>query len=183
MAANVDPYRRYRPIRLGIHVFATDDQSGESITVRNYDLPSPELARLRFEAARLACLRPADDDSPELVVELISGGKILDAFPMRRVTLPRLSVIIDPPPPPAGRYRVDLHAFGRLVDGIERELGRAATIEDAKRLYDDQAALFRGRLVVLRGGVPYDRQPYPPKRRQAARPGDLAADSYAIIRA
>ena len=101
MAANVDPYRRYRPIRLGIHVFATDDQSGESITVRNYDLPSPELARLRFEAARLACLRPADDDSPELVVELISGGKILDAFPMRRVTLPRLSVIIDPPPPPA----------------------------------------------------------------------------------
>ena len=169
MAANVDPYRRYRPIRLGIHVFATDDQSGESITVRNYDLPSPELARLRFEAARLACLRPADDDNPELVVELISGGKILDAFPMRRVTLPRLSVIIDPPPPP-GRYRVDLHAFGRLVDGIERELGRAATIEDATRLYDDQAALFRGRLVVLRGGIPMTASP---TRRSDGKPRDL----------
>jgi hypothetical protein len=82
MAANADQYRRYRPIRLGIHVCGADDQAGEPITVRNYDLPSPELARLRFEAARIACLQ-ADDDNPELIVELISGGKILDAFPMR----------------------------------------------------------------------------------------------------
>ncbi len=171
MAANVDPYRRCRPIRLGIHIFATDDQNGESITIRNYDLPSPDFARLRFESARLACLRPADDGSPELVVELISGGKILDAFPMRRATLPRLSVIIDPPPSPVpDRYRVDLYASGRLVDGIERELGRAATIEVATRLYDDQASLYRGRLVVLRGGVPITASPI---RRSDGKPRDL----------
>ena len=135
--ATVDPYRRHRPIRLGIHVCASENN--ETVTVRNYDLPSPELARLRFEAARIACLQ-ADDDNPELIVELISGGKILDTFPMRRATLPRLSVIIDPPPPPVpGRYRVDLYASGRLVDGVERELDRAATIEDANRLYGEQA--------------------------------------------
>jgi hypothetical protein len=44
MSANVDPYRRYKPIRLGIHVSAADDQSGETVTVRNYDLPSPRAA-------------------------------------------------------------------------------------------------------------------------------------------
>lgn len=41
----------------------------------------------------------------------------------------------------AAFYRVDLYATGRLVDGAERELGRASTIEDATRLYDEQAAL------------------------------------------
>ncbi len=113
MAGNIDPYRRYKPIRLGIHVFASDDQSGESVTVRNYDLPSPELARLRFEAARLACLRPADNDNPELVVELISGGNILDAFPMRRGALEQLRNIVDPPPPPMpDRYRIYLCTSG-----------------------------------------------------------------------
>ena len=153
MAANVaDPYRRYRPIRLGIHVSATDDQSGETFTVRNYDLPIPELARLRFEAAGDACLRPTGDG--ELIVELISGGNILDTFPMRRDTLPRLSVIIDPPPSPVpDRYCVDLYATGRLADGVDRKLGQAATWEGATRLYDEQAALYRGRLVVLRGGL------------------------------
>ena len=55
MAATVDPFRRYRPIRLGVHVCAVDDESGQPVTVRNYDLPSPELARMRFEAARLEC--------------------------------------------------------------------------------------------------------------------------------
>ena len=101
-------------------------------------------------------MQSAADDAPEVAVELICGGNIIDTFPMRRATLPRLSVIVDPPPPPVpGRYRVDLYATGRLVDGIERELGRAATIEDATRLYDEQAIRYRGRLVVLRGGVPF----------------------------
>jgi len=56
--ADVDPYRRYRP------------------TVRNYDLPSPELARLRFEAARRDCQQLDGDD--EVTIELVSGGRILD---------------------------------------------------------------------------------------------------------
>ena len=154
MAADVDPYRRYRPIRLGIHVFATDDQSGESITVRNYDLPSPELARLRFEAARLACLWPANEDNPELVVELISGGKILDAFPMRRDALPSLRAIVDPPPAPMpDRYRIDLCISGRMIDGPECELGRAGTIPDARRRYDEEVQRRPDRLVVLRDSV------------------------------
>jgi hypothetical protein len=55
--ATVDPYRRYEPIRLGIHVCA--DESGESVTVRNYDLSSPELARLRSRPrASRASTRP-----------------------------------------------------------------------------------------------------------------------------
>jgi hypothetical protein len=109
MGASFDPYRRYRPIRLGIHVCAADDQSGEPVTVRNYDLPSPELARLRFEAARKACRQTADDG--EVTVELIGGGSIIDSFPMRRAALADLSNVVDPPPPPIpGRYRVDLYA-------------------------------------------------------------------------
>jgi hypothetical protein len=169
MEANVDPYRRYKPVRLGIHVCA--DESGQPVTVRNYNLPSPELARMRFDAARLACQRPADEDDPELVVELISGGNMLDGFAIHRDTLPSLSAIVDPPPPPIpGRYRVDLYATGRLVDGVERELSRAATIEDATRLYDEQAALYGGRLVVLRGGVPLCACPI---RRSDGKPRDL----------
>ncbi len=171
MAATVNPYRRYKPIRLGIHVSASDNECGEVVTVRNYDLPSPELARIRFEAARCECQQLAGDDEPVVVVELISGGNILDTFPMRRATLPRLSVIIDPPPPPVpGRYRVDLYATGRLVDGVERKLGQAATIEDATRLYDERASLYRGRLVVLRGGVPLCACPI---RRSDGKPRDL----------
>jgi hypothetical protein len=170
MAANVDPYRRYRPIRLGIHVCAADD-IGEPVTVRNYDLPSPELARLRFEAARGECEQFDGDDEPEVAVELICGGKILDTFPMRRATLSRLGVTVDPPPPPVpGRYRVDLDASGRLVDGVERELGQAATIEDATRLYDERVSLHRGRLVVLRGGIPLCACPI---RRSDGKPRDL----------
>jgi hypothetical protein len=96
MSLNVDPYRRYKPIRLGIHVCAADD-TGEPVKVRNYDLPSLDLARLRFDAARRACEQPADE---EVTVELISGGSILDSFPMRRAALPSLSAIIHPPPPP-----------------------------------------------------------------------------------
>jgi hypothetical protein len=51
----MDPYRRHRPIRLGIHIRATDDLTGEAVTVRNHDLPSPELALLRFDVARGEC--------------------------------------------------------------------------------------------------------------------------------
>ncbi len=169
MTSATDPYRRHRPIRLGIHVRAFDGRTGEAVTVRNYDLPSPELARLRFDVARDECEQLAGDD--ELAVELICGGNIVDTFPMRRATLPRLSVIIDPPPPPVpGRYRVDLYSTGRLVDGVERELGRTATFEDATRLYDEQASLYRGRLVVLRGGVPLTACPI---RRSDGKPREL----------
>jgi hypothetical protein len=151
MATNLDPHRHYRPILLGIHVSAAGDTSGEAVTVRNYDLPSPELARMRFDAARLACQHPSGDKKSKLVVELISGGNILDSFPMRRDTLPSLSAIVDPPPPSIpGRYRVDLCTSGRMVDGPERELGRADTISAAVRLYDDQAKRYPGGLVVLR---------------------------------
>jgi hypothetical protein len=171
MTSAVDPYRRHRPIGLGIHVRATDDLTGEAVTVRNHDLPSPELAWLRFDVARAECEQMAGDDEPEVVVELICGGNILDTFPMRRAMLPRLSVIINPPPPPVpGRYRVDLYATGRLVDGVERELGRAATIEDATRLYREQASVYRDRLVVLRGGVPVTACPI---RRSDGKPRDL----------
>jgi hypothetical protein len=57
------------------------------------------------------------------------------------------------PPPVPGRYRVDLYATGRF-DGIERKLGQAAMIEDAMKIYDEQAAIYRGRLVAPRRGVP-----------------------------
>jgi hypothetical protein len=113
----------------------------------------------------------AGDDEPEVTVELICGGAILDTFPMRRAALPRLSVIIDPPPPPVpGRYRVDLYATGRLVDGIERELGRADTIGDAQSLYDEQAARYPGRLVVLGCRIPRQSCPI---RRSGGKPRDL----------
>jgi hypothetical protein len=96
MSVNIDPYRRYKPIRLGIHVCAADD-IGEPVTVRKYDLPSLDLARLRFDAARRAYQQPADE---EVTVELISGGSILDSFPMRRAMLPSLSAIIHTPRSP-----------------------------------------------------------------------------------
>ncbi len=112
MGASFDPYRRYKPIGLGIHVCGGDDATGEPVTVRNHDLPSPELARLRFEAARGACRHTADDG--EVTVELITGGTIIDSFPMRRDTLPTLSAIVDPPPSPIpGRYRAEVSRDGR----------------------------------------------------------------------
>jgi hypothetical protein len=40
------------------------------ITVRNSDLPSPELARLRFDAARRAYQQPAGDGTPNISVAL-----------------------------------------------------------------------------------------------------------------
>jgi hypothetical protein len=94
----IDPYRRHRPIRLGIYVRAIDGSIGETVTVRNYDLPSPELARIRFDAARLACEQLGGGD--EVTVELISGGNIVDSFPMPCDALPSLSDIVDPPPRP-----------------------------------------------------------------------------------
>jgi hypothetical protein len=68
------------------------------------------------------------------------------------------------------RYCVDLYATGRLADGVERKLGQAATWEDATRLYDDQAALYPGRLVVLRGGASMIASPI---RRSDGKPRDL----------
>jgi len=60
----------------------------------------------------LANSRPATN----VTVELICDGSITHSFPMSRAALPRLSVIIDPPPRP--RCRADIaYATGRLVDG------------------------------------------------------------------
>ena len=92
------------------------------------------------------------DDEPELVVDLISGGSILDSFPMSRAALAQLSNIVGPPPMP-DRYRIDLCASGRLVDGPEQELGRADTIPDARRRYDEEVERRPDRLVVLRDSV------------------------------
>ena len=80
-------------IALGIHVCTVDDPSFKRATV-NYDLPSPELARLHFERALATCEQDPNDDEPELFVELITNGRIRDGFLMRRATLPLLSFII-----------------------------------------------------------------------------------------
>jgi hypothetical protein len=173
MPANFDPYRRYKPTRLGIHVSVADDL-GEPVTVRNYDLPSPQLARMRFDAARLACRHPAGDKKSKLVVELISGGNILDSFSMRRDTLPSLSAIVTPPPTPIpGRYRVDLCASGRMVDGPECELGRADTIPAAAFIYDHLAGRHSGRLVVLRDSIVGTGFAASVMRRSDGKPRDL----------
>jgi hypothetical protein len=90
---------------------------------------------------------------------------------MRRDTLSSLSAIVDPPPPPVpGRYRVDPYATSRLVDGIERELGRATMIDEAIQLFEDQAAGYPGRLVVLRCRIP---DQLCPMRRSDGKPRDL----------
>jgi hypothetical protein len=72
-----------------------------------------------------------------------------------------------------GRYRVDLYATGRWLNGIERQLRQAATIDDATRLYEEQAVLYHGRLVMRSfHGCPMRR-----KRRQAAQRGYLVGKS------
>jgi hypothetical protein len=135
--ANVDPYRLYRPFQLRIHVCAPGGQSGELVTVRNYDLPSPELARLRFEVARVACEQPSGG---EVTVELISGGSIVDSFVP--CVAPRWHHWATSSIRRRRQYRAA--TTGRLIDGVERELGGAATIEDAVRLHDKQASLYLG---------------------------------------
>jgi hypothetical protein len=57
MSANVaDPYRRYKPVRLGIHVSASDNESSEVVTVRNYELPTPN-SRDRVSMTRAVSAR------------------------------------------------------------------------------------------------------------------------------
>jgi hypothetical protein len=65
-----------------------------------------------------------------------------------------LEPIIVPEPPLPDRFCVELLKTGRSADGVERELGRAATILEAIEIYEREAARHPGRLVVMRYRIP-----------------------------
>ena len=70
-------------------------------------------------------------------------------------------------------YRIDLCTSSRLVESPERELGRADTLPDAKRRYDEEVERRPGRLVVLRDSVVWASYPASVMCRSDGKPRNL----------
>lgn len=72
----------YKPCRNGIHVCGTDEINNEFVTVANV----PGYAYLRFDELRAMFALP-DGEDPDLVVDCMVDGDIVDDFGIRRQSL------------------------------------------------------------------------------------------------
>jgi len=85
--------REYHPCDVGLHVCGVvEDDSARPLTLANHRLPSPEMARRAWAAARAEL----EDEGGEVAVDLFTAPYSMDdSFTMRRQMLPRLAAIVE----------------------------------------------------------------------------------------
>ncbi len=86
---------RYHPCRTGLHVCSVDEEANEPITVANFPFPDDASAADAFcSTGEEFSADEALGEPPDLVVDLMSDGSILENFSMTRQMLGRFDTFL-----------------------------------------------------------------------------------------
>jgi len=80
----------YSPCRYGIHICGIDESRDEFTTVANH----PRVSKVLFDSLRDDFAMEKDED-PDVVVDFMCDGDIIDDFGARRQSLAAMAAIIE----------------------------------------------------------------------------------------